>query len=558
MTVPHEVFETKNRSANKEPEWSSICNKVFDEFADTKDIFALEDLREKSSSDGSINLCDLSGSSDRSHLTDRTSPMPSWCNSATVAEGVWVEKQYPRPKEPVDFWTQKVAALEQSAAARDVRQQKLRATKSHPDFLSLGGFPSPPAIPASPTDGYFATYRRAPASGKLRSVTARSVSRGRPSGVTKSAVAGSVDPHATIRKRSVSPVKMMGSSHRRGGLQDLWPGHGLANGGRRQAGLRISPDQDHFSPLVWDPSQRGRVASREHLAYDDQLSPLTTTFQRARLHSPTVSSPHIESSLTPSPRKTAQPGAYDWHDPSLSETALFYPDGGPRPAPPPGDHFDFGFDDTPDLDPWNSGLFGPFTESPDMHCAHISLYCPEPFGSIDASILPSIEPPDGPLSGLGISCEPLTAAQYTSHASVAPLATSSDRSRPHRRSRQATGRPHTPYGQKASPSPSPPATEPRSSRRASNSRKPSRGRRAKSSHSTPRQPSQADAGGFVNFTPHDHGKILSGVAPSGSSKTKARREKEAADRRRRLSQAAAKAIVDAGGDLNALSKAGLI
>jgi hypothetical protein len=64
-------------------------------------------------------------------------------------------------------------------------------------------------------------------------------------------------------------------------------------------------------------------------------------------------------------------------------------------------------------------------------------------------------------------------------------------------------------------------------------------------------------GGFVNFTPHDSNKILSGVAPSGSSKTKARREKEADDRRRRLSQAAVKAVVEAGGDLKALSKAGL-
>jgi hypothetical protein len=65
------------------------------------------------------------------------------------------------------------------------------------------------------------------------------------------------------------------------------------------------------------------------------------------------------------------------------------------------------------------------------------------------------------------------------------------------------------------------------------------------------------SGGFVNFTPHDSNKILSGVAPSGSSKTKARREKEADDKRRRLSQAAVKAVVEAGGDLKALSKAGL-
>jgi len=53
---------------------------------------------------------------------------------------------------------------------------------------------------------------------------------------------------------------------------------------------------------------------------------------------------------------------------------------------------------------------------------------------------------------------------------------------------------------------------------------------------------------FVNFTPHDANKILSGVAPSGSSKTKARREREALERRRKLSEAAAAAVLAAGGD----------
>ncbi|KAF2114395.1 hypothetical protein BDV96DRAFT_494797 [Lophiotrema nucula] len=64
--------------------------------------------------------------------------------------------------------------------------------------------------------------------------------------------------------------------------------------------------------------------------------------------------------------------------------------------------------------------------------------------------------------------------------------------------------------------------------------------------------------GFVNFTPHDSRKILTGVAPSGSSKTKARREKEAAEKRRKLSQAAVKAVIEAGGDIGRLEKEGLL
>lgn len=64
--------------------------------------------------------------------------------------------------------------------------------------------------------------------------------------------------------------------------------------------------------------------------------------------------------------------------------------------------------------------------------------------------------------------------------------------------------------------------------------------------------------GFVNYTPDDSRKILTGVAPSGSSKTKARREKEAADKRRTLSMVAAKAVMEAGGDVDELRRCGLL
>ena len=62
--------------------------------------------------------------------------------------------------------------------------------------------------------------------------------------------------------------------------------------------------------------------------------------------------------------------------------------------------------------------------------------------------------------------------------------------------------------------------------------------------------------GFVNFTPNDGSMLMTGVAPSGSSKTKARREKEATERRRRLSEAAIKAVAAAGGDVDKLLEQG--
>lgn len=60
--------------------------------------------------------------------------------------------------------------------------------------------------------------------------------------------------------------------------------------------------------------------------------------------------------------------------------------------------------------------------------------------------------------------------------------------------------------------------------------------------------------GFVNYTPNDHNVLMTGVAPSGSSKTKMRREKEAAERERKLSEA----VLAAGLDVSMLKEEGLV
>ncbi|KAL8731014.1 MAG: hypothetical protein Q9166_003665 [cf. Caloplaca sp. 2 TL-2023] len=64
--------------------------------------------------------------------------------------------------------------------------------------------------------------------------------------------------------------------------------------------------------------------------------------------------------------------------------------------------------------------------------------------------------------------------------------------------------------------------------------------------------------GFVNFTPQDSKRILTGVAPSGSSKTKARREQEANEKKRKLSAAVLRALEEAGGDTEGLKREGLL
>jgi hypothetical protein len=79
------------------------------------------------------------------------------------------------------------------------------------------------------------------------------------------------------------------------------------------------------------------------------------------------------------------------------------------------------------------------------------------------------------------------------------------------------------------------------------------------SNKTPRTPRTVSSPpAFVNYTPQDRKKILTGVAPSGSSKTKARRDREALEKRRKLSEAAKRAVLEAGGDLASLEREGLL
>ena len=86
----------------------------------------------------------------------------------------------------------------------------------------------------------------------------------------------------------------------------------------------------------------------------------------------------------------------------------------------------------------------------------------------------------------------------------------------------------------------------------------SRGHSKSHSRKNSSQSKRALSSGFVNFTASDSERLLSGVAPSGSSKTKARREKEAEEKRRRLSEAATRAVMEAGGDIAVLKESGLL
>ncbi|KAJ8118510.1 hypothetical protein OPT61_g540 [Boeremia exigua] len=167
------------------------------------------------------------------------------------------------------------------------------------------------------------------------------------------------------------------------------------------------------------------------------------------------------------------------------------------------------------------------------------------------------------MSGLGISCDMSSFSDMSEYQSQPEMAAYNTAMYPTPPIHPAHPHPESfvPIGTRPlsrSPSPTP---QPRFHRRrpsgqaARSSTTASRRKSSQSSHGSARTPSSAGASvnvGFVNFTPDDSRKILTGVAPSGSSKTKARREKEAAEKRRKLSQAAVKAVMEAGGDVERL------
>ena len=117
----------------------------------------------------------------------------------------------------------------------------------------------------------------------------------------------------------------------------------------------------------------------------------------------------------------------------------------------------------------------------------------------------------------------------------------------HERQRSGKGSGHHP----PHPAHTPHTTAPTSTSHARHASNGARNPSTTRTHSKP-QAGSPNAIGFVNFTPSDSTRILTGVAPSGSSKTKARREQEAAERKRRLSMAAERAVREAGGDVGGL------
>ena len=450
-------FGDQMRRQNKEPEWSSICNNVFDQYLDSDDLFGYTaEAPERSSSDDSVNLFDFSTGSEQSNQTDGTSPITSW--EYGLAHSKPVIAQQPQAQEPLDFWTRTLHALEENAAATEHTQRELRTAKSHPDFLSLGGCPTPPAAQGSPPDHARSDRSRSirsrksrPAANGRKPSQARSASRGRPTGVTKctAAVQGAanVGAYATVRKCSASPSKMMTPSRYRADFKDVWQERSTTS--PKKYALRAASQGFPTSPPFgrtrrdYDFAALGSPGFGPSIGYDEQLSPLTKGFQHVHIHTP-ISSPALNAVAY------AHNAAYFQDDvpplPTLKPYApVTLPLNDTAPLYPVKDRtsslatklqaFDFGFEDSQDIWQSEAQFDSGYTVHPYKH------YHDDPFGPLDTSVLPSIETDhmlnNMPYSGLGISCDPSMMSNHTTdpHALIlngpaVPTTISSEARRP--------------------------------------------------------------------------------------------------------------------------------
>lgn len=489
------------RSTNKEPQWATVYDDLFSQYVD---IDADDFKFGTSSSDEASNNEPL-----ESHFTDSGDSSSSEAAARRLSD---------------DFWARTLAVLEESASSLEQQQDGTQQRESeqhnlspaasfyntkvtpHADFLSLGGFPSPhiSTVPSSPSVEAAARRRKAIRYQQERSAKTPE----RPVGVTKS-----------YRSSSKSP-KMMSPSRYRAGAQDAWV-ESIYQTPNRMTSMNLPV---RSMPLT--PPSSGRSKTTTGLGFqgwsDLDASPMQpfSDFTEQRPH---FSSPFEHQSM---PRQLYSPEASPLTSPSVERGAFFAENptifryGQPSTTnvynKSAWSANSFGAEDiyepSPTFSPWlaSEKKEAEYQASLNNFQVHNSLLAAN---YNDPTLAPAYA--EEPLVGLDVA--PEVTPYYTTDAYIAAI-------------------------RRESRTPSPPRNR---IGKLNSSSKP-HSRKSSSDHKASKA---GKAGGFVNYTPSDSEKLLTGVAPSGSSKTKARREREAAERWRRFSQAAAKALAEAGGAL---------
>ena len=495
------------RATNKEPQWATVYDDLFSQYVDidTDDFKFGTSSSDEASNNETVNSIE-------GHLTDSGESSASEAAARRLSD---------------DFWARTLAVLEESASSleqqQDGTQQREQShqhhhtlspaasfynTKStpHADFLSLGGFPSPyiSTIPSSPSAEAAARRRRANKYQQERSTKTPE----RPVGITKA-------------YRSASkPPEMMSPSRYRAGAPDAWV-ENIYQTPNKMTSMNLPvrsmpltpPSSGRSKPAVGLGFQNfGNLDAspfQPFANYDEQSSPFSNTFAQQSL-----------------PRQLYSPEASPLTSPSVERGALF--------AEEPTIFRDIYYEqpsttaDSYNKSAWSANSFGAEdiyepspTFSPWMASEKKEAEYQASLNNFQVhnSLLPTSYN-DPTLAPVYVEASLPEATPYYTTTAAYPSTTTRRESR--------------------TPSPSRSRVAKRNSSSKPHSRKSS------SDHKSSRA---SKAGGFVNYTPSDSEKLLTGVAPSGSSKTKARREREAAERWRRFSQAAAKAVAEAGGEI---------
>jgi hypothetical protein len=587
-------------SHNKETETIDL-DQLFDQYVETDQLHTFSEnstAAEPSSPDTLAHLFELDGSNG---CDGGASALPNW----DADDSAWQPVHHQNPASP--YSSPLVNASATALATAVYPQSHGRACLSDPGLftlsvdalLDLDSVGSHIASQPCTTQTLPTRRERNPRALPERSVRAKGVNK----------------QHNSLKKSSLSSFvgKMIRPSHYRTGIQDLFtrrmdsapdhfniaiPPNGLPHSPPPSTKLFQNESTDSF--FVRDHNaQPYTLASNDALTTPDipqsnyQLTPLSSPALDANSARNNSSGSHFQySHLNHSTDTMAS--TYMTHHLNSSNAAL-----SALQSPPPSHGLQMSAWGPPDASP---GLdFGSFPASSEFSAAANGAHKAEGWWSGPAPVTVTSEQPPSPgntnanaysnaraaqdmsfttasVAGLGISCDSASFSSFGQNLSAPRGAESYDMAS--YSSMYAPETPGIPIGtvpanprsSSRSPSSSP---QPRFTRRRHpvnshtygsqpmpihSSRTPSSSHRRKSSSNSSTQSRAASqsaasgGGGFVNFTPSDSRKILTGVAPSGSSKTKARREKEAADKRRKLSQAAVRAVVEAGGDLGRLEK----
>lgn len=533
------------RPTNKEMDLFEAYDDLFDQYVKTGLLNFSETMPGPSISDDFANSFEVP----RSNRSDpvETAPMPNW--DVTTAEA----------------WHQALRQLGQNPALPALQgshtsiypESRGTASTSDPGRVSLdelfvfGPQSSSQVSSSTPTTPTFSVLKRKT---RFDQNCTQSIAHKIPTGVRKSA-----------QKSSLSP-KMMRPSQYRAGYHDVWanqteaaPDNSFNLRLPRNSIPTLPPHsrsilQQENSHDFLSKGQSFTISSSTINEIEESKHDFTNNsqYQLTPLSSPALNQNHSERN---SFHSTTDPitTAYITHQiNSEALSALQTPPPTQRLSmaswgPDATDNLDFAFPASPDFtntqkpQHWWPAASAPQPSPPAYHNAR-----PQSLDFIN------------PAAGLGISCDSEmsrftdpTAASTFSASSENMYAYANMMQPTHQANQQAT----TPPSRSPSTTPPPHRVTRREGSKPRSTHHNHHRRKSSNSSSSGLRPASV---GFVNFTPDDSRKILTGVAPSGSSKTKARREKEAAEKRRRLSLAATRAIIDAGGDLGELEREGLL